>query len=120
MPAVSKKQQRIMGQAHGVRKFMDSKGKEGLDPKDIDNRYREIIMEIAKKMSKKALSDYAKTKHTKLPDVVESSNTEEGNPGEVPTVYPYLNPEANKPKKRTKYSKMQNIADYREFINKYK
>lgn len=120
MPAKSKTQQRLMAQAHGVRKFMDSKGKEGIDPKDIKSAYRKTIVNLAKNMTKKSLEDYASTKHKKLPDVVESVKTEEGNPGKVPTIYPYLNPESNKPKKRTKSSKMQNLSDYREYINKIK
>ena len=37
---------------------------------------------------------------------------------EVPTIYPYLNPDAKKPKKKSKSAKMQNLADYREFISK--
>ncbi len=108
MPAVSRTQQRLMGQAHGVRKWMDTKGKEGLDPKDIKSAYRETIVEIAKNMKKKALSDYAHTKHKNLPEEVEE--------GEIPTIVPYLNPESNKPKK-SKSAKMQNLADYREFIS---
>ena len=32
MPALSKTQQRLMGQAYGVRKFMDTNGKDGIDP----------------------------------------------------------------------------------------
>jgi len=116
MPARSKSQQRFMGQVYGVRKFLDSGGKEGLDPKDIDPEYREKIVSTAKGWEKKkSLRDYAKTKHKKLPEVVESE-TPAGNPGKVPTLYPYLNPEANEPKKKTKSSKMQNIADYREYI----
>lgn len=120
MPARSKTQQRLMAQAYGVRKFMDTKGKSGIDPKDIKSKYRETIVELAKKMTKKSLEDYASTKHKKLPEVIESVNTESGNPGEVPTIYPYLNPESNKPKKRTKSSKMQNLSDYREYISKIK
>lgn len=115
MPATSKSQQRLMGQAYGVRQFMDSKGKEGIDPKDVDGRYRKTIVKLAKEMSKKSLEKFAKTKHEGLPEVKESLEPQ-GNPGEVPTLYPYLKPEANKPKKKDKSSKMANLADYREFI----
>ena len=119
--SISRTQQRLMGQVYGVRKFMDTKGKDGLDPKDIDVRYRKEIVEIAKNWDgKKSLKDFASTKHKGLPEVKESSETPAGNPGEVPTLYPYLKPESNKPKKRDRISKMQNIADYREFIDKKK
>ena len=116
MPAVSKTQQRLMGQAHGVRKWMDTNGKEGLDPKDIKSAYRETIVDIAKSMKKKSLKDFASTEHKGLPDEIEEGLGEKGNPGKVPTLYPYLNPEANKPKKKTLASKMQKLSDYREFI----
>jgi hypothetical protein len=107
--SVSRTQQRLMGQAYGVRKWMDTNGKNGLDPKDIDSKYRETIVEIAKNMEKKSLKDFASTKHKKIP--------EEVGEGKIPTIIPYFNPEANLPKKN-KAKKMQNLADYREFINK--
>lgn len=116
--SVSASQQRLMGQAYGVRQFMDSEGKEGLDPKKVDGRYRKTIVKLAKEMTKKALEDFAKTKHKGLPEVKESSETPAGNPGEVPTLYPYLKPESNQPKKKDKVAKMQNIADYRDFMAK--
>lgn len=110
MPAVSKTQQRLMGQAHGVRKWMDTDGKEGINPRNIDSAYRETIVEIAKNMKKKALKDYASTKHKNLPEEVEES---------IATIIPHLSPESNKPKK-SKTRKMQNLSDYREFISKTK
>lgn len=116
MPAKSRTQQRLMAQAHGVRKFMDTKGKSGIDPKDIKSKYRETIVDLANKMTKKSLKDYASTKHEDIPEMVESLYTQEGNKGEVPTIYPYLNPASNKPRKKTKSSKMQNLADYRQYI----
>lgn len=113
--SVSRSQQRLMGQVYGVRKWYDSHGKEGLNPKDIEGEYREKIVKMAKDWDKKKdLKDYASTKHKGLPEIKEENSKE------VPTIFPYLNPEANTPKKRTKYSKMQNISDYREFINKKK
>lgn len=110
MPAVSRTQQRLMGQAHGVRKFWDTDGKEGLNPRKIDSAYRDTIVEIAKNMKKKSLKDYASTKHDNLPEEIEES---------IATIIPHLSPESNKPKK-SKSRKMQNLADYREFINKKK
>ncbi len=111
MPSVSRTQQRLMGQAHAVRKFMDTRGKEGLDPDDIDPKYKDSIVGIAKGMKKKSLKHYAETKHKKLPEEVEEDK--------IPGIYSYLDPEANEPKKRTESSKMQNLADYREFVKKY-
>ena len=112
MPSVSRTQQRLMGAAYGVRKFMDTRGKEGLDPDNIDPRYKDEIVKIAKNMDKKSLRDYAKTKHNNLPEEVEE--------GKIPTIFSYLSPEENKPKKRSESSKMQNLSDYREFVEKYK
>jgi hypothetical protein len=111
MPAVSRTQQRLMGQAYGVRKFMDTKGKEGIDPDTIDSKYRETIVDLANNMKKKALKDYASTKHKKLPEEIEEN--------EIPTIFSKLSPESNKPK-NSKSRKMQNLADYREFISKNK
>jgi|694.fasta_scaffold147871_5 hypothetical protein len=121
MPAVSRSQQRLMGQVYGVRKFMDTDGKEGLDPNDVNPEYRDKIVSMAKEWDKKkSLKSYASTKHKKLPEVKEGSETPPGNPGEVPTLYPYLKPESNKPRKKSIASKMQNLSDYRDFIKKSK
>jgi len=108
--SVSRTQQRLMGQAHGVRKWMDTNGKEGLNPRKIDSAYRETIVEIANNMKKKALKDYASTKHKKLPEEIEEG---------IATIIPHLSPESNTPKK-SKARKMQNLSDYREFITKIK
>ena len=110
MPAVSRTQQRLMGQAHGVRKWMDTDGKEGINPRKIDSAYRETIVEIAKNMKKKDLKDYASTKHKNLPEEIEEG---------IATIIPHLSPESNKPRK-SKTRRMQNLSDYREFINKTK
>jgi hypothetical protein len=111
MPSVSRTQQRLMGQAYGVRKWMDTNGKDGLNPKKIDSAYRETIVDLANNMKKKSLKDFAKTKHNNIPEEIEE--------GKIPTIIPYLNPESNSPKK-SKSKKMQNLSDYREFINKKK
>ena len=110
--SVSKSQQRLMGQIYGVRKFMDTDGKEGIDPNDIGQEYRDMIVQRAKDWEgKKSLKSYASTKHKGLPEVKEK---------EVPTIYPYLKPESNKAKKKSQSAKMQNLADYREFTSKNK
>lgn len=108
--SVSRTQQRLMGQAYGVRKWMDTNGKEGINPRDIKSAYRETIVDIATNMKKKALKDYASTKHKNIPEEVEEN---------IKTIIPHLSPESNKPK-MTKSRKMQNLADYREFTNKKK
>jgi hypothetical protein len=110
MPAVSRTQQRLMGQAYGVRKWMDTNGGEGINPRNIDSEYRETIVDIANNMKKKYLKHYAETKHKKLPERIEE---------EIGTIVPHLSPESNKPKK-SKTRKMQNLSDYREFISKTK
>jgi len=109
--SVSKTQQRLMGQAYGVRKWMDTNGKEGLDPDSINSKYRDTIVDIANNMKKKYLKDFAGTKHKNLPEVVEE--------GGLGTIITKLNPDSNKPKE-SKSRKMQNLADYREFISKRK
>jgi hypothetical protein len=108
MPAVSKTQQRLMGQAYGVRKWMDTNGKDGINPDDIKSTYRETIVDIAKNMKKKSLKDFASTKHKRLPEEIGEN---------ISTIIPHLSPESNKPRK-SKSRKMQNLADYREFTNK--
>lgn len=115
MPAVSISQQGFMGQVYAVRKWMDSDGKEGLNPKDIDKKYRKKIVDTAKNWEgKKSLKSYASTKHEGLPQVKEESEVVEEK--DVPTIYPYLDPDSKKKKNRNPLAKMQNLVDYREFI----
>lgn len=59
MPASTPAQQRLMGQAYAVKT-----GK--LDPKDLDPKYRDQIVDLADSMSKKDLEDFAKTKHSEM------------------------------------------------------
>jgi len=71
MPSSSKSQQRLMGQIYGVRKFMDTKGKGGLNPKDVNPEYRSTIVQKAKEWKgKKSLKSYASTKHKGLPEEI--------------------------------------------------
>ena len=67
MPAVSKSQQRLMGQAYAYRT-----GK--LKKKDINPTYFEHIKNLSKQMKLKDLKKYASTRHStrnsKLPDTV--------------------------------------------------
>ena len=59
MPAVSPEQQRLMGQAYAIKT-----GK--LDPKDLDPKYRDQIVDLADSMSEKDLKDFAETKHSEM------------------------------------------------------
>lgn len=77
MPSTSKAQQRLMAQAYEVRKHLDSGGKEGMDPKDLNPRYRDKVVELAKGMKKADLKHFAETKRSQLPDrkVAENNTT---------------------------------------------
>lgn len=59
MPATTPAQQRLMGQAYAVKT-----GK--LDPKDLDPKYRDQIVDLADSMSKKDLEHFAKTKYSEM------------------------------------------------------
>lgn len=65
--AVSKSQQRLMGQAYAVRKGE-------LSLSDVDPRFRDEIKRLADEMTKKDLEKFAKTKHKGLPERVPESN----------------------------------------------
>lgn len=59
MPATTPAQQRLMGQAYAIKT-----GK--LDPKDIDPKYRDQIVDLADSMSEKDLKDFAETKYSEM------------------------------------------------------
>ena len=59
MPSVSPEQQRLFGQAYAIKTG-------NLDPKDIDPKYRDQMVDLADSMSKKDLEDFAKTKHSEM------------------------------------------------------
>lgn len=61
MPAVSKKQQRLMGQAYAYKT-------KKIKAKELNPEYASKIKKIAKSMSKTSLSHFAKTKHNNLPE----------------------------------------------------
>lgn len=109
----SKAQQRLMGQAYGVRKFMDSKGKEGTNPEEINAKYRETIMDLARNMSKEDLEEFASTKHKGLPEEIGVIEEEK----KIPIIEPYLDVDSNEPAKKTKSSKLHNLVDYRDYIS---
>jgi hypothetical protein len=63
MPSVSQAQQRLMGQAYAL-KIGE------LKTSDLDPQYRDQIKDLADSMTRKDLEDFAKTKHTGLPNKV--------------------------------------------------
>jgi hypothetical protein len=73
MPATSKSQQRLMGQAYGVKTG-------DIDPKDLDPDYKDQIVDLAKEMTLKQLKDYAETSHEDLPQKVKKESVYENSP----------------------------------------
>ena len=67
MPALSKKQQRLMGMAYAY-----AKG-EMKDAPDSIKRVAKSFMKKGKRKGKKSLRDFAKTKHNGLPNKVNES-----------------------------------------------
>jgi len=64
MPARSKTQQRLMGQAYAYKTGE-------IKAKDLNPDYADEIKKLAKSMTEKQLKDFAKTKHKNLPEKVE-------------------------------------------------
>ncbi len=112
MPSVSKTQQRLFGQAYGVKEFRSSRGKKGINPKDLNPKYKEEILKLANSMSLNKLKDFANTKHKNIPEQVEE--------GAIKDIYHRLQPEAKYNPKKKKQRAVANLADYREFIIKDK
>ena len=63
MPAVSQAQQALMGQAYAIKT-----GK--LKPEDLNPKYRDQIVDLAKSMKEDDLKDYAETPSKKLPSKI--------------------------------------------------
>lgn len=63
MPARSKTQQRLMGQALAYKRGE-------IKSKDLNPQYADEIKELSKSMTEKQLRDFAKTKHKNLPEKV--------------------------------------------------
>ena len=110
--AASKTQQRLFGQAYGVKVFRITDGKKGVDPKDINPRYKKEIIKLSNSMSLAKLKEFAHTKHKDLPEEVKE--------GVLKDIYYKLSPEAEYEPEREKERKMGNLADYREYIKKNK
>jgi len=67
MPSVSRKQQRLMGQALAYKRGE-------IKSKDLNPQYADEIKKLAKSMTEKQLKDFASTKHKNLPEKVKESN----------------------------------------------
>jgi hypothetical protein len=116
MPSRDIHQQRLMGQAYGLKTG-------SLKPSDIDSRYRKAIVALSKSMTKKELEDFARTKFRN--EVDESITTPKASyaPKFKPGYYlsttnspilPYLDTEKVKSKKGK--GNLENLKDYRDWI----
>ena len=110
-------QQRLMGQAYAVKIG-------SLKPSDIDPKYRKVIVDLSKKMTKKQLEDYASTKFNKEVDESILTPSASYSPDFKPGYYlsttnspilPYLDTEKTKSKKGKK--NLENLKDYRDWID---
>jgi hypothetical protein len=113
--SVSRTQQRLFGQAYGVKmwqKTEGSKNRKGINPKDLDPKYKKEIVLLAQNMSLAKLKEFAKTKHKDLPEEVKE--------GILKDIYFKLSPDAQYDSSRKKQREMSNLADYREHIKKNK
>lgn len=123
MPSVTRSQQRLMGQAYQVFKWKKSGGKSGLDPEDIDPRYRVEIEDLAASMKEDDLKAYAETKHTNLPESNESSMTGFLSAGPFPRLTTYVHSVAGGAMAATRDnsdSLVQSFMDYIEGKKKKK
>jgi hypothetical protein len=66
MPSVSKKQQRLMGQAYAYKKG-------DLKKSDLNPEYADEIEKLSKSLTKKKLKDFAKTKHVNIPEKIKEN-----------------------------------------------
>ena len=53
-------QYRLMAQAYEVKLFLESEGKEGMDPIELSPRYRDLIVEMSKAIKQSDLRYFAK------------------------------------------------------------
>jgi hypothetical protein len=126
MPAKSKAQQALMGQAYAVKIGI-------IEPSELDPKYRKEIVKLSKSMTLKQLKDFASTKTKKLPDHVDEkeSSIDESNgivmepvssgtmPKFVPSgpgkIVPFLDTDSKQKKKGKR--NLQNLKDYRDWLN---
>ena len=110
--SLSKTQQRLFGQAYGVKQWKQTNGKSGINPADLNPKYKKEIVDLANSMSMAKLKDFAETKHKKLPEEVKEKS--------IKDIYFRLSPDAQYDPSREKERRAGNLADYREFIKKNK
>ena len=113
--SITRTQQRLFGQAYGVKTYQQSGGKRGIDPSDLDPKYRKEILKLASSMSTAKLKEFAKTKHKDLPEDVKESVQKA-----LKDIYFKLSPDSPYQPSRKKERAMANLADYREYIKKDK
>lgn len=123
MPARSTAQQRLMAQAYAIKMG-------AMEPNDLNPKYRSAIMDLSKKMTKNELKKYAETKHKGLPHHVDEEELNASlepipsdvmpkfNPHGPGKIVPFLDPDS-KQKKKGK-GNLQNLKDYRDWINEKK
>jgi hypothetical protein len=120
MPAVSKSQQSLFGQAYAV-KIGE------LSPSDLNPKYKDEIVKLSKSMSEKELKAYASTKRKKLPTRIDENDLpislepvgssamprfEPKGPGKV---VPFLDTDSKQKKKGKK--NLSNLKDYRDWLS---
>ena len=123
MPAVSTSQQALMGQAYGIKIG-------SIKPSDLNPKYRDQILDLAKNMTEEDLKKYASTKHKGLShhvkealtnsDPVDLGPVESGtipkfSPSGPGKIVPFLDPDSKQKKKGSK--NLQNLKDYRDWIS---
>lgn len=118
MPAVTKSQQRLMGQAYGIKTG-------DIQPSDLNPKYRDEIVALSKKMTKKQLKDFASTKHKGLVDekqIKDLPMSLEPIPSKTMPIFkphgpgkivPFLDPDSKQRRKGKK--NLQNLKDYRDW-----
>ena len=121
MPAVTPSQQRLFAQAYEI-KIGE------LDPSDLNPKYRDEIVDLSKRMTKRQLKDFASTKYKdmkegeqlgKVGDIeiggVKSNNIPVFNPKGPGKIIPFLDPDAKQKKKGKR--NLQNLKDYRDWCS---
>lgn len=112
MPALSRTQQRLFGQAYGVKLWKKTGGKKGINPKDLNPKYKKEINDLANSMSLAKLKDFAETKHKKIPEDI--------NEMVIKPIFWKLDTDAQYDSSREKARRLANLSDYREFLHKKK
>ena len=110
--SASRTQQRLFGQAYGVKLWKRSGGSRGVNPSDLNPQYKKEIVQLANNMSLAKLKEFAHTKHKDLPEEVKE--------GVLKDIYYKLSPDSQYKPSRKKERTPGNLADYREYTKKNK